>query len=397
MNCIFKMYSRIFQKVLYVVTFFLPWRQPKIFENDVDFAKQMKSLGHKKVLLVTDSGITKIGLYNDLVETIKKEDIEVAIYDETIPNPTILNIEHGLQRYKDFGASAIIGFGGGSSVDCAKGIAARVAKPKKPVSKMKGLFKILKRLPDLFIVPTTAGSGSETTVAAVITDSEKGEKYSVTDISLIPRYALLEAKLMTGLPSFVTATTGMDALCHAVEAYTNRANTSKTKRAAEQAVKLIYENLYEAYSHPTNLEARGNMSQASFKAGVAFTRGYVGNVHALSHALSAKYHTAHGLANAVLLPVVLKWYGKKAHKKLAKLSEFAGITGDTIEEKAQNFIDSMFEMNAKMQIPTVIDTLKEEDFAFLSNHAYKEANPMYPVPVMMSREDAIELYTQILP
>ncbi len=230
----------------------------------------------------------------------------------------------------------------------------------------------------------------------MVTDERTHTKYAINDVSLIPHYALLDAKLTVGLPPHITSTTGMDALCHAVEAYIGRANTSVTKRSAIEATKLIYDNIVEAYTNPTNLEARGNMLRASHLAGIAFTRAYVGNVHAVSHAMSGKYGTPHGLANAVALPVVLKYYGKSAHSKLAQLADIVGIDGISVQNKADKFIDSILQLNAKLNIPSTIDSIQSADIPTMVDNAYKEAVPLYPVPKLLDKTTLSDIYYQLM-
>ena len=261
-------------------------------------------------------------------------------------------------------------------------------------------MKVCKKLPPFFAVPTTAGTGSECTVAAVITDSDTHDKYAINDFSLIPHYAILDETLTVGLPPMLTATTGMDALTHAVEAYTNHANTRATKRQAEEAVKLIFEHLKEATLNGGNLQARANMQKAAYLAGLAFTRGYVGYVHALAHALGGKYGVAHGLANAVLLPYVLKKFGKSVHKRLAKLARLVGVATaeDSNEVASNNFILAIEQLNAELGIPAKlkIEGMESWQLGKLAIHADKEANPLYPVPKLMSASELLGIYFEAL-
>ncbi len=397
MNIFTKCYARTFQFALKIGAYFLPWRVPQIFsgENCVEeFVDKIQNLGHKNLLLVSDQTITKLGLYNEVIEKLKVKNINVFIYDKTVPNPTVKNVEDALVIYKNNACSGIIGFGGGSSIDCAKVVGARVARPAKSIVKMKGLFKVLKRLPDLFAVPTTAGTGSETTVAAVVVDDETRSKFAINDIPIIPRYALLDPKITVGLPKIITATTGMDALTHAVEAYIGNSNTIKTEQYAVEATKLIFDNLKKAFEKPNDINARKNMLRASFCGGAAFTRGYVGNIHAVSHALSGRYGTPHGLANAVALPVVLEYYGESVYKKLASLSDRADLYDKTLsdKQKAEKFILDIKEMNNYFGIPSIIEEVKSEDIPSLVEHAYKEAVPLYPVPKLLDRNDVEKIY-----
>ena len=255
------------------------------------------------MMIVTDKGLTGLNLLDGLYEGLKADGIDYVVYDKTQPNPSIDNIEEVRKLYLDNGCQGFIAFGGGSPMDCAKGAAARVVCPNKTVQKMRGQLKIRKKLPPFFAVPTTAGTGSETTLAAVVTDTKTHEKYALNDPVLRPKYAVLDPELTVGLPPHITSTTGMDALTHAVEAYIGHSNTKDTSEKAEVATKLIFENLEEAYKNGKDLHAREQMLLASHYAGIAFTRAYVGNVHAIAHNLGGFYGVPHGLANAIILPM----------------------------------------------------------------------------------------------
>lgn len=403
MNIFYKMYCRTFQAVLKQLIKFMPWRKPELlqFENGAaGLASFVKSKGIEKVLVVTDGNLMKLGLCAPMLEAMEKEGVKAAVYDKVVANPTIDNVEAALALYNESGAQGIIAFGGGSPMDCAKGVGARVARPKKSIPKMKGILKVVKKMPPFFAIPTTSGTGSETTLAAVITDTTNPEhhlKYAIQDFPLIPHYAVLDPSLTAGLPQKVTSTTGMDALCHAIEAYIGNSNTKETRQKAEEAVKLIFTYLKRAYDDGKDMEARKNMQTAAFDAGVAFTRAYVGNVHAMGHAMGAKYNTPHGLAMAVILPHMLDFYGEKIYKKLAKLADVVGITGADEAEKAKAFIKAVKDMNAYMHIPENFGgIIKKEDAVDMSEAAYKEANPLYPVPVMMGKEDFVKMYLEVL-
>ena len=403
MNIFYKMYCRTFQAVLKQLIKLMPWRKPELlqFENGAaGLASFVKSKGIEKVLVVTDGNLMKLGLCAPMLEAMEKEGVKAAVYDKVVANPTIDNVEAALALYNESGAQGIIAFGGGSPMDCAKGVGARVARPKKSIPKMKGILKVVKKMPPFFAIPTTSGTGSETTLAAVITDTTNPEhhlKYAIQDFPLIPHYAVLDPSLTAGLPQKVTSTTGMDALCHAIEAYIGNSNTKETRQKAEEAIKLIFTYLKRAYDDGKDMEARKNMQTAAFDAGVAFTRAYVGNVHAMGHAMGAKYNTPHGLAMAVILPHMLDFYGEKIYKKLAKLADVVGITGADEAEKAKAFIKAIKDMNAYMQIPENFGgIIKKEDAVDMSEAAYKEANPLYPVPVMMGKEDFVKMYLEVL-
>ena len=368
------------------------WKEPQLLEGEgavLKLPKLIKDKGLNKILVVTDKGLMGLHLLDPMFEELKAQGVEYFVYDGVQPNPTIPGIEECKDMYIANQCEGIIAFGGGSPMDCAKAAAARVVKPKKSVRKMRGYIKVNKKIPPFFAVPTTAGTGSETTVAAVVTDPETHEKNAISDPCLRPKFAVLDPALTTGLPPHITSTTGMDALTHAVEAYIGKSNVKSTIRYAEDATKLIHDNLEKAYKDGKDIEARDNMLKASFYAGSAFTRAFVGYVHAIAHNLGGLYNTPHGLANAVILPYVLDWYGDKAYKPLSKLADIINITKEdmSVEEKAKAFIAEIRRMNKAMNIPDKFDFIKEEDMNTLVKRALKEGNPGYPVPKIMNEKE----------
>ena len=397
MNIFKKLYCRTFQIVFRIAIPILPYREPQILTSNDELVSTLLENNTKSVLLVTDAGLTNLGLYNSLVDAMREKGVKVSVYDKTVANPTTQNVDEALGMYRDNACNAIIAFGGGSSMDCAKATGARVARPKKTLGQMKGILKVGKKIPLLIAVPTTAGTGSETTLAAVITDSETRHKYAINDFPLIPSYAMLDANLTVGLPKFVTATTGMDALTHAVEAYIGRSTTKDTRQNALEAVKLVFENLYKVYEDGDNLETRDNMLQAAFKAGTAFTKSYVGYVHAIAHSLGGKYNIPHGLANAIILPYVLKKYGRTIYKKLWEMGVYANLfdSNTSIEAGAKIFIEKIEDLNKSMNIGTSIPEIKGEDVPYLAITAEKEANPLYPVPVLYTAEQLEKIYYEV--
>ncbi|MBQ6730646.1 MAG: iron-containing alcohol dehydrogenase [Bacilli bacterium] len=377
------------------------WKEPELIEGENAILKLpsfIKNKGINKVLVVTDKGLMGLHLLDPLFNELNKVGIEYVVFDGVQPNPTIPNIEDCKQVYLDNNCEGVIAFGGGSPMDCAKAAAARVVKPKQPVRKMRGYLKVSKKLPPFFAVPTTAGTGSETTVAAVVTDPETHEKNAISDPCLRPKYAVLDPALTTGLPPHITSTTGMDALTHAVEAYIGKSNVKSTIRYSEDAVKLIHANLEKAYNNGKDIEARENMLKASFYAGSAFTRAFVGYVHAIAHNLGGMYNTPHGLANAVILPYVLEWYGASVYKPLAKLADIINLTDKSLsnEEKAKAYIAEIRRMNKSMNIPDKFDFVKEEDIPTLVQRALKEGNPGYPVPKIMRLSDCEQVIRSLM-
>lgn len=397
MNFFKRIYCRVYQGVFRLMLPLLPYREPKILKSNDEVLDVLRQKNISSVLLVTDQGIRSLGLTKNMEDKIVEGGVKLFVYDKTVPNPTTDNVDEALQLYKQNSCEALIAFGGGSVMDCAKATGARVVRPNKSLSKMKGVLKVGKKLPLLIAVPTTAGTGSETTLAAVITDSKTRHKYAINDFPLIPHYALLDATLTVGLPKHITSTTGMDALTHAIEAYIGRSTTKQTRKCAKLAVKAIFENILEVYNNGQNLTARQNMLEAAYNAGLAFTKSYVGYVHAIAHSLGGKYNIPHGLANAIILPYVLKRFGKKIYKKLWQLGVYAGLFAENVsyEEGAKTFIEKIEDLNKQMNISTKVEQIVEGDIVELAKTAEHEANPLYPVPMLLTSKQLEELYVQI--
>lgn len=398
MNLIQHICCRAYQGVFRAALPFLPYREPEILHRCEELPDTLKQHKIKKILIVTDPGIVACGLMTKITSVLAKEKISYSVYDQTSANPTVRNVEEALALYQKEHCKALLAIGGGSAMDCAKALGARIACPKKTLGQLKGTLHVLHRIPLLIAVPTTAGTGSENTLAAVITDSEKKHKYVLNDFVLIPRYAILDAELTYSLPPHLTATTGMDALTHAVEAYIGRSTTKETREKALLAVKTIYQNIETAYHDGHNHAAREQMLNAAYLAGFAFSRSYVGYVHAVAHSLGGQYNIPHGLANAVLLPEVLESYGSCIHKKLHMLGCAAGVCTeqDSIKAGAGKFIASIRTLNKNMGIPDFLFGIQERDIETMSVHAAKEANPLYPVPKLMTRKELEAFYRLML-
>ena len=391
MSKLFNAYCRVYQKALYVGSFFLDWSKPELIKG-AGAVKQLpeaiKAKGLSKVLVVTDKGLMSLKLLDSLFEALGNTGIDYVVFDGVQPNPTIDNIEDAVELYLENGCEGIVAFGGGSPMDCAKACGARIARPDKSVPQMRGLLKVNKKLPPLFAVPTTAGTGSETTIAAVVSNPITHEKNAINDHKLIPKVAVLDPELTVGLPKHITSTTGMDALTHAVEAYIGKSNVKSTETYAIKATKMIFDNIEKVYANGKDVEARDAMLKASFYAGQAFTRAYVGYVHAIAHNLGGHYNVPHGLANAIILPYVLEYYGESAYPRLARLATFAGVkTTGTDKEKAEAFIEAIKTLNKNMNIPDGFDMIQEKDIPVIVERALKEGNPLYPVPNIMDEAD----------
>lgn len=397
MNFFKKLYCRTFQVAFKILMPLLPYREPQKLDSILDIKTELKRNKLSSPLIVTDKGILSAGLVKPLEDDLKNAGLNVTIFDDTVPNPTITNIENGLKLYLKHNCDSLIAFGGGSAIDCAKGIGARVARPKKKVEDMKGLLKVGKKLPTLFAIPTTAGTGSETTLAAVITDSRTHHKYPINDFNLIPKYAVLDESLTVNLPPHITATTGMDALTHAVEAYIGKSTTKYTRDCALKACKIIFDNLEHVYDNPTDLKGREKMLNAAYLAGIAFTRSYVGYVHAIAHSLGGKYNTPHGLANAVILPIVLKEFGSSVYKKCKEIAVYCKLAKETDDAKlaTEKLIKKIEKMNKHFDLPTHFDFIEENDIDELVSHAEKEGNPLYPVPILWDKKKFSEVYKKV--
>ncbi|MBQ2900521.1 MAG: iron-containing alcohol dehydrogenase [Agathobacter sp.] len=394
MHTLKKIYCRTFQAAFRLAMPFMPYREPEILNSVAEIEPLLKKQRVTSVLLVTDTMLRKFGATAKLEALLANANIKCVVYDETCPNPTVNNVEAARELYVTEHCEALIAFGGGSSMDCAKAVGARIAYPNKTVNQMKGLLKVLRKIPTLIAVPTTAGTGSEVTVTSVITNSEIKHKYTMNSFPLIPSYAVLDPEVTLTLPPHLTATTGMDALTHAVEAYIGGSTTKETRAYALEAVKLIFENLETAYADGQNEVARRNMLRAAYIAGIAFSKSYVGYIHAVAHTLGGQYNVPHGLANAVLMPIVLEEYGESVYTKLHQLAVAGGISKETddTEQSAKKFIQEIRDMNARMNIPTGFTNIINADILMMAEHADTEANPLYPVPMLMDAKELEKIY-----
>jgi alcohol dehydrogenase class IV len=392
---------KIWQFLLKISTPLLFFSTPQLFTgpgSSLKLCEHIAGTGVKKLLIVTDAMLVKIGLLKPMQEKLASLGVVYVVYDGVLPNPTIEQIENGLTLLKREGCTAILAIGGGSSIDAAKVIAARATNPYKIVH-MSGLMRVAFKLLPLYAVPTTAGTGSEVTIAAVVSDPSTTRKFAIMSPRMVPLAAALDGQLQTGLPAPITAATGMDALTHAVEAYISRNQTRMTDQEALEATSLIMKNLPTAVKNGANVEARQNMALASFKAGVAFTTAGVGYVHAIAHNFGAYYHVPHGLANAIILPRVLDYSKPNCTARLAKLAQVSGLNkgGESDAELADKFIAQVRAMNAEFGIPTQVDKLKVSDIPEITGKALSEAHLYYAVPRYMDRPECEAVIRQMLP
>ena len=384
-----------------LVTRFIPIPQPTLLVGPGSsgrLGQAIAGFGHSKILIVTDSIISKLGLLKPLTDALSAGGANYVVFDEITPDAPIPLIEKGIAFYKEHECDAIVAFGGGSSMDASKAIAVAVSNPK-PLRQLAGYLKGLRAPVKIYAVPTTAGTGSEVTVAAVISDPETHKKLVIVDPRMVPKMAALDPSLMTGLPPHITAATGIDALTHAVEAFVGHWTTGYSDGMALTAVGLIFENLRVAYNDGANLAAREKMALASTYAGFAFTRANVGYVHAIAHQFGGLYHTPHGLANAIMLPYVLKYSSPVITERLATLALRAkvGTEDESSEVLAQKFLDAVDQLNRDLGIPTYLAALKESDIPALAKAACWEAHTGYPVPRYMSQDVCEGIIRQALP
>lgn len=396
MNFFKRIYCRSFQLCMKLALPVLPYKDPKVYKSLSDVVLILEDNKKKKPLVVTDKSLSELGLINLLLDELRNANVEFALYDGTVQNPTTANVEEAYELYKKEGCDSLIAFGGGSPMDCAKGVGARIARPKKYISKLAGILHVRHKIPLLTAIPTTAGTGSETTLACVLVDSNTRHKYAINDFPLIPKYAVLDPKVTLSLPPKIISTTGMDALTHAIESFIGKSGNKKTRKDALEASKIIFENLENAYNNKDE-ESLGRMLWASHLAGRSFSKAYVGYVHAIAHALGGKYNIPHGLANSVILPIVLREYGKKIYKKMYKLGVYTGIVSksDTKKDAFEKVVTKIEGMNSAFNIPKNIDGIIPSDIKALAKNANHEANPLYPCPVLWNRKKLEEMFKKV--
>ena len=358
--------------------------QPKIIKGEhalLDLVDVLKEKHLTHYMIVTTPGFIKRGTLQSFFDALNQNDIQYSIFHDLKPDPEISDVEKLKEMFIKEGCQALIAIGGGSVIDCSKAALACIQMNNLDVKTVLHTGRVSKPLPLLIAVPTTAGTGSEVTAGAVITDPIKKRKYALSHLFLIPKYAVLDSSLLVSLPSNMTAYTGMDALTHAIEAYINCFNNRKTNEYALRAIKTIFQYLVPSFEDGLNKHYRLELLEASYNAGVAISNNYVGYVHAIAHGIGGMYHLQHGMINAIILPIVLEEYGSAVVSKLAKIADVVGITGTTDQDKSKQFIQKLKDLNQIFSIPTSIPEIQEEDIHYLAIGAEKEGNPTYPTPV----------------
>ena len=397
------LFYRLVKPFMWPVSRLVAIPRPTVFvgpDAALRLCRTIGQFGLRRVTIVTDAVLVKLGLVEPLRLALVAEGIDVAVHDGITPDPTYDVLEAGHAAVRAHRSDAILAVGGGSSIDAAKIIGAMIVTGK-PVPRLIGMLKVTKPMLPLFAVPTTAGTGSEVTVAAVATDPVRHVKSVVVDPKLVPIAAALDPVMMQGMPRAITAATGMDALTHAVEAYLNRWPHADTAFYSVSAVRMIFANLPKACANGADLEARDAMALASFYAGLAFTKAYVGYVHAFSHKLGGLYGVPHGLGNAITLPHVLDFEkdAPYARERLAELAVAigAGSAAEPKEALAQRFVDRVRELNRSIGIPDRVEPLRAADVPEIARAAMIEAHRDYPVPKVMSLGEAESLLRRMLP
>ncbi|EGR0228003.1 iron-containing alcohol dehydrogenase [Vibrio parahaemolyticus] len=391
-HCLYRSYT----KGLKIAAHVLPLPRPTLFSGSgavSELLEAISDLGFRRLLLVTDEGLVRIGMVGKVLEQTQGLGLQVGVFSEVKPDPTYDQVEDGLRAYNASQSEAILALGGGSAIDCAKVIAARVSN-KRSIKKLSGLFKVWRTPAPLFVIPTTSGTGSEVTIAAVVSDPNTHLKTPLMDPKLVPIMAALDPNLLIGLPAKITADTGIDALTHAVEAYISRNATPETQAYSVAAIKLIFHYLPKAMAQGGDIEARYKMAMASYYAGLAFTKASLGYVHAFAHNLGARYGLPHGMANGLALLPVLKFSLPEIEDELRTLAEKTNINTKD-KPSAERFLEQIESLYDAIGIEKCTTVIKQDDIEDLVYLILKEAHWNYPVPKFMNSEECARLLIEI--
>ena len=356
--------------------------------------EEVKNVGGRKILLVTDKGVRKSGALEKAIEPLEKDQIPYVIFDEVEPNPSLETVEKGFELLKKEECDSLVAIGGGSAIDAAKGIGILATNPD-PLFKYEGANKIPNTPLPLVAVPTTCGTGSEVTGAAVITDKARKYKLSVRSTLIIPRVALLDPKLLCTLPPPILAATGMDALTHAYEAFVSTATNPVSEALAYDSIRLIGQNLRRFYANPDNLDAAGCMMLASTMAGIAFYNGRVGVVHAMAHPLGGFFNIPHGVANAILLPHCMDFTRIAVPERFVRIAEALreDIWGISTDEASRKAVEGVRAMMEDINIPAGLEEVgaKREAFDAMAKDAVASGIHL-TTPRKTTYDDIMALY-----
>jgi len=392
-------YAKIRVRALGFAARLLPAPTPFIYTgpgSSIELARLIADRGARSVLVVTDAVLLKLEVVAPVLRALEELGLQVHVFSEVQPDPTMEVVMAGVARLKESGADAVLAVGGGSPIDAAKAMIGCHANGCRPDA-LDGYFKVRGPVMPFFAIPTTAGTGSEVTIASVVSDPAAQRKFAIADNKLVPLAVALDPTLMVGLPPAVTAATGMDALTHAVESYVSTLATPATLGFSLAATRAIVRDLPRAFDQGGDLEARQSVAVASCQAGLAFTRASVGYVHGIAHQLGAIYHLPHGLVNAVVLPHVLDFYLDAASRRIAELARACrlGKAGDSEALLARAFVAEVRRLNAHMNIPPCLDQISSGDVAEIVDRALAESHGTYPVPKYMSRADCTAVVERV--
>jgi len=386
---------KVFLKITALVLKLKPPAGQMVFVGDEgtrQLADYVAASGHKKVLLVTDSILSGLGVQNVFVERLESKGVAVVLFDRVLPDPADNIVVEGLAELRKQGCDAVVAVGGGSSIDTAKAVGA--AATNNGMANIVGLFKVKNRPLPMYALPTTSGTGSEVTGGAVITNHVSHEKDLVLDPYVIPLGVALDPALTMGMPKFVTAVTAIDALSHAVESYLSSWSDGMSKPLSKMSIAVIFDALPKVFEDGSQKELRQNMSLAAYHAGRAMNIAGIGNVHAIAHQLGAKYGIPHGVAIAAVMPSVLEYQLESCTEKLASLAQLCGFTHPDQKQQAQLFIQGVSDLIECVGMKCGFADIKPEEIAEMAKQAVKESK-QYPVPTLMNQGDCVALLKAI--
>jgi len=386
---------KVFLKIMVLVLKLKPPSVQMVFVGDegtLQLADYVAASGHKKVLLVTDSILSGLGVQNTFVERLESQDVAVVLFDRVLPDPADNIVVDGLAELRRKGCDALVAVGGGSSIDTAKAVAA--AATNNGMANIVGLFKVKQRPLPMYALPTTSGTGSEVTGGAVITNQVSHEKDLVLDPYVVPLAVTLDPALTMGMPKFVTAATGIDALAHAVESYLSSWSNDMSEPLSKMSIAGIFDALPKVFEDGSQKELRQKMSLAAYHAGRAMNISGIGNVHAIAHQLGAKYGIPHGVAIAAVMPAVLDYQLENCTEKLASLAQLCGFTHADKRQQAQLFIQGVSDLIECVGMKCGFADIKPEHIAEMAKQAVKESK-QYPVPTLMNQGDCVALLKAI--
>ena len=340
-----------------------------------EIATEAKAHGFKKALVCSDPDLIKFGVTAKVTDILDKNGLEYEIYSEIKPNPTIDNVKHGVETFKKSGADYLIAIGGGSSMDTSKAIGIIIANPEfEDVRSLEGVAPTKKPCVPIIAVPTTAGTAAEVTINYVITDVERKRKFVCVDPHDMPIIAIVDPDMMSSMPKGLTASTGMDALTHAIEGYTTKAAWEMTDMFHLKAIEIIARSLRSAVANEK--EGREGMALGEYIAGMGFSNVGLGIAHSMAHTLGAVYDTPHGVACAMMLPIVMEYNADCTGEKYREIARAMGVKGVddmSVEEYRKAAIDAVAQLSVDVGIPTKLEAIKEDDLDFLAESAHADA------------------------